>query len=154
MGCHTLIVVNCTYLMTQNELSSALLFFYSATRFMTVFCKPNRSGACFAWCSTCCTSYHCLQRPCLLTSLIPTKFHQAYSCHLSFRFCLSGMLLSSMLDSTFVEMVLAIVALSSNTLFIRVPAFLGDFLFSKYSFLSLFYQCLQGHEFQVLVVHR
>lgn len=87
MGCHTLIVVNCTYLMTQNELSSALLFFYSATRFMTVFCKPNTSGACFAWCSTCCTSYHCLQRPCLLTSLIPTKFHQAYSCHLSFRFC-------------------------------------------------------------------
>lgn len=67
---------------------------------------------------------------------------------------LSGMLLSFMLDSTFVEMVLAIVALSSNTLFIRVPAFLGDFLFSKYSFLSLFYQCLQGHEFQVLVVHR
>lgn len=67
---------------------------------------------------------------------------------------LSGMLLSSRLDSTFVEMVLAIVALSSNTLFIRVPAFLGDVLFSKYSFLSLLYQCLQGHEFQVLVVHR
>lgn len=56
---------------------------------------------------------------------------------------LSGMLSSSMLDSTFVEMVSAI-----NTLFIRVPAYLGDI------FSSLLYQCSQGHEFEVLVVHR